>query len=201
MADLTKARRIKSGEIITMKGRLLYPALFKPSLPRGETDRSKVRYQATLAIPKAYDLKLLSEIVAETIKEKWGDGAATKHKIKKPFIKTEDQPRLAEFAEDYPVLIRSNSKDRPRVVYANLKECTDEADVYGGRWACLLINPYAYDHPTGGKGVSFGLQHVQILDNDEPMGGRRIRAEDAFEMVSEDTAEGAQKESADALFD
>jgi hypothetical protein len=42
--DLTKARRIKTGEIITMKGRLLYPALFKPSLPRGETDQSKARY-------------------------------------------------------------------------------------------------------------------------------------------------------------
>jgi hypothetical protein len=45
------------------------------------------------------------------------------------------------------------------------------------------------------------LQHVQILDNDEPMGGGRIRAEDAFEAVGEEASEGAQKESADALFD
>jgi hypothetical protein len=184
-----------------MKGRLLYPSLFRPHLRRGDT-QDKARYQATLAIPKAYDTKLLSEVVAELIEEKWGKNAAQKHKIKKPFVKTEDQPSLAEYAEEYPVLLRSRSKDRPKVVYANLKECTDEADVYGGRWACLLVQPYAFEHAEGGKMINFGLQHVQILDNDEPMGGRvRVQAEDAFEAVGDDAPDGVQKESADALFD
>lgn len=197
MTDFTKARLLKTGEVITPKGRMVYPALFKPSAPKGESE-DKAKYQVTLLLPKEADLALLAEVVQQTIVDKWGADATKKYKIRKPFLKVDEQPKLADHADKFPVMIRANSKDRPSVVYANLQQCNDEADVYGGRWACVLLKPYAYDHQTGGKGVSFGLQHVQLLDNDEPLGGGKIRPEDAFEAAE---ASDAPKASAESLFE
>lgn len=198
--DLTKARKLATGDIITPKGRMMWPALFKPNMPKGETNEAKLQYQCSLLLPVGADLKVLADAVAETIAGKWGADAAKKFKIKKPFKKVSEEPKLAELADAYPMILRAWSKDRPKVVYANVKECTDESDVYGGRWACLLIRPFTFDHPTGGKGVSFGLQHVQILDPDEPIGGARVRAEDAFEAIPDAGATADAPQTADQLW-
>lgn len=196
--DFNKGYVTKSGLIVTPKGRMLYPGLFVASLPKGETDKSKASFQNTLLFPKSADLTLLSKAVNDCIAEKWGAGPH-KFKIKKPFIKTEDQPRLVDYAADFPVMVRAGNKQKPATVFASLKGCENEEEVYGGRWASMSVNVYAWDHPTGGRGVSFGLNHVQLLDHDEPMGGGRVRVEDAFEAVGAD--EGAPApESADALF-
>jgi hypothetical protein len=187
-------RVLKSG-IATPRGRLLYPSLFKASLMKGETDQSKARFGATLLLPASANLDLLIKAVNDKISEKWSADVIKKSKIKKPFIKTADDPKWEEYAEAFPVMIRTNSKDRPGIVFGNLAPCTDETEVYGGRWAVLALNPFAYDHPTGGKGVSWGLQHAQLLEHDDQIGPGRIRAEDAFEAV---TTDGAA--SAEALF-
>ena len=196
MSEVNAGKLLKSGEIVSPKGRLLYPALFTPSAPPGEGEDKK-KYQATLLFPKGADLDVLANAVNKAITDKWGPDASKKHKIKKPFIKTEEQPRLADYADDYPIMIRTSSKDKPQVVFASTKLCNDEAEVYSGRWGKVLVNCYAWEHKTGGKGVSFGLQHVQILDNDEPLVGAKPRPEDAFEAVGEESG-GAT--SAEDLF-
>ena len=66
------------------------------------------------------------------------------------------------------------------------------SDTAGGQDAFVA----KYD-TNGNKGVSFGLQNVQILDNDEAWGGTRARAEDEFEPV--ESAAGATK--GDSIFD
>lgn len=200
MADMNKGYTTKSGLVVTPKGRMLYPGLFYPSVPKGETDQTKASYQLTLLFPKAADGALLVAAVDAAIVAKWGVGPH-KFKIKKPFLKTEEQPRFADVAGDYPVMIRAGNKERPATVFGNMKPCTTEEEVYGGRWATMSLNAFAWDHPTGGKGVSFGLNHVMLLEHDEPMGGGRVRVEDAFEPV--DVAGGspdAKPESAESLF-
>ena len=181
--NLNECRKSKAGNIITAKGRMLYPALFKPSAPKGE-DESKAKYQITMLFPASADLKLLIDEVNQAITDKWGADAKKKYKIKMPFLKTEEQGRLSDHAEEYPVMIRAGSKDRPGLVYANGETCGDDAETYGGRWCVASLRPYAYDHPVGGKGVSFGLSNVQLLDHDERLGGGRVRAEDEFEPVA-----------------
>ena len=195
--DLNKGYVTKSGLIVTPKGRMLYPGLFTPALPKGETDQAKASYQLTLIFPKAADMAILSAAVNDAITAKWGAGPY-KFKVKKPFLKTEDQPRFAEHADEYPVMLRAGTKQKPASVFASMKPCTTEEEVYGGRWAQMSLNAYAWDHPTGGRGVSFGLNHVMLLDNDEPLGGGRVRVEDAFEAVDDAATDG---KSADALFD
>src|SRR5208282_4720934 len=169
--DFNKGYVTKTGLIVTPKGRMLYPDLFRKTLPKGETDQTKASYQLTLLFPKSASMGFLLAGVNQTIKDKWGPGPY-KFKVKKPFIDTAEQPRFAEYADEYPIMIRaSNKKDKPKVAFSNLKICDSEEEVYGGRWAVMCVNPYAWEHPTGGRGVSFGLNLVQLFAHDEPMGG------------------------------
>lgn len=196
--NLNACRLTKSGNIITPKGRLSYTYVNEPA-PRGKKDKAdaKLKYQTTLLLPKGVDLALMITQMNEAADEKFGVGSFTKHKIKKPFWKTEDYPKLAEFSEDFPAFIRTSTFDKPGVVNADGTACTDPTQIYSGRWACISIRASAYDHEEGGKGVKWYLQNVQLLDHDERIGGGRSSAEDDFEPVG-GVAGGS---SSDALFD
>lgn len=203
--DWKKGYKTKAGLVVTPEGRLVYPGLFRASLPKGETDEKKAAFQCTLLFPKGSDFALLQGLVDAAATEKFGAApqGGYKFKIKKPFLKTEDQPRLADFAADYPVMIRSANKRKPATVFLNMKAVEAEEEVYAGRWAVMALNAYAWSHPTGGKGVSFGLNHVQILRDDEALpfsadGGGNVRVEDTFEGVAD---EGGAASDAAALFD
>ncbi|MEO7015601.1 MAG: ssDNA-binding protein, partial [Leifsonia sp.] len=174
-----------TGILVLPKAKMLYPALFEPSLPKGEKDQSKAKYGMTLLMPKDADLTPLKELVAEAISEKWG-AKAKEMKIKKPFIKvsTEDEPKTVARLEaagidpaDFPVMLRVFGNYKPVVKGPDAtSEVRDDEQVYEGRWACVSINVYAWEHPTGGKGISIGLQNVQLLDNDDviPRGGSSV---------------------------
>lgn len=192
MSNLITGIQHDNGNLITPKARMLYPNLFKAVLPRGETDQDKARFQISLLFPTTADLTLLKAAVQTVLEEHVTAKARQTTKIKLPFLKTEDQPRLADYAEEYPVLIRANARIKPDVINPagnrELKEDEDADEVYGGRWCRVSIRPFWFDHPTGGKGVSFGLQNVQVLDHDEPMAGGRVRGLGEFEPVA--TADG-----------
>lgn len=201
MSNLMKAfYHEQTSNYITPKGRMSYPSLFEPSLPKGETDQDKARYQVTLLIPKGADLSALLEGVQKTIDDNLNKEKQKTTKVKKPFIKTADQPRFAEYADEYPVMVRLAAKFKPEVLRPDAKPETDDAQVYGGRWARASVNPYWYDHPTGGKGVSLGLQNVQLLDHDDAIGGGHVKASDQFDAVDVAGAEGGQT-STEGLFD
>ncbi len=193
MADkLLTATLLESGNIRSPKGRLLYPNLFQPSLPKGEKDPEKARYGVSLLIPRGADIKAITDAVNEVLADNVSEKVRKTTKVKMPFLKTEDQPRFAEFADDYPVMIRCNAKYKPEVVGPTARAVpeADEADeVYSGRWGRISLRPFFYDHPTGGKGISLGLQNVQLLDHDNPIAGGRARAESEFESVGDDLAD------------
>lgn len=185
--DLTKCVRLPDSSIVrTAKGRLSYANLLKPSLVKGETDQEKARYSTSLLFNTKADLGELIKLVDEAAKEKWGADYANKFRIKKPFLKVEDYPKMSDLAESgFTVMIRVSSKTKPEIRLANKMPAT-EGDVYSGRWALITVNAFCYDHPTGGKGVSLGLQNVQLLDHDERLGGGRGSADDQFENLGED---------------
>lgn len=200
--SLNVCQKTKSGNILTCEGRMMHPHFFSPSMPKGETDKEKARYQGTLIFAANADLTILAEAVEAAAVEKWGADYKKKHKVKKPFLKSEDQPKMGDIAGDFPVFIRCNSKEKPQIVDASLNNVDDSKSdqVYPGRWARFSVRPYAYDHPTGGKGVSLGLQNVQLLRDDERLAGGRAQAEDDFEPVGD--AGGAPKgASTAALFE
>lgn len=201
MSKYLACTKTKSGNIILPRGRMMYPDFYVPSLPQGETDKEKARYKVTIIFPKGADLALINDEVEVKAVDKWGSDYKKKYKVKKPFLKSEDQPKMGDLAENFPVFVRCNSKDRPQVIRAdmsNVDEAKGAEEVYPGRWALVSVRPYAYDHPTGGKGVSLGLQNVQLLDHDERLAGARPQAQDEFEAIEGAAGSGG---STDALFD
>lgn len=196
MASDNKAKRSGSDprNVITPKCRMAWPALFVPSKMRGQSD-DQAKYQVTVLIPKDADYTLLKEVAAEAAAEKF---PKVKSGLRSPFRKTEEKDSLAELAEDFPFYITARSKDRPGIVGPNGKSVEDPEQVYSGRWCRISIQAFGYDQ-SGNKGVSFGLQNVQLLDHDDPLaiGGGRVSAETEFEAVEGAGEEGS---SSDELF-
>lgn len=205
MSATSKCVKSPSGNIITAAGRLCYPNLFEAVLPQGETDEKKKRFQTSMVFPKGADLDLLNAAVEEVAVAKWGPDYKTKYKIRKPFLKTEEHPKIGVDAEEFPVLIRTNSPTRPQIIRGDRSPVTEKEaeDVYAGRWARLSLRCYPYPRDDSnksiGKGVSFGLQNVQLLDHDEPLAQMRPAADSEFEAV--ETGGGENAKSADSLFD
>jgi hypothetical protein len=173
------------GNYITPAGRMMWPDLFKKTLPRGETNKDKASYQITLLFPKGVNLDVLKKAVEDLIAENVSAKVRQTANITMPWKKTADQPRFADLADEYPVMLRcSAQKYRPEVVSPNGRDLIaeeQEADeVYSGRWCRVSLNPFFYDHPTGGKGVSFGLSNVQLLDHDEAIGPGKVKAAAEF---------------------
>lgn len=189
-SDRTNCKLLPSGNIRLPRGRLYYPWFFKPQLRKGETDTTKAKYQTTVLLPKDVGMDVLLKAVESCAVDKWGADYAKKQKIKKPFLKTEEQPKMSALVDDYPVFLRLNSKDRPGVVFANGTTCGEDKshEVYGGRWAFVTVRPFAYE-TDGNKGVSLGLQNVQLLEDDERLGGGRVSAESEFESVGADSTD------------
>jgi hypothetical protein len=182
--DLNACVKTSAGNIRTPKSKLAYVYLNEPTLPKGETDKDKAKYQVSVLFPKDANLDLMVAAVAECISENLTEAQVKATKVKKPFLKTEEQPSLKEYAEDFPIMIRASAKFKPQIVAADLSEISDPAQIYSGRWGMVSLRPYFWEHPTGGKGVSLGLTNVQLLDHDTPMAGGRVDAADDFTPIA-----------------
>jgi hypothetical protein len=69
------------------------------------------------------------------------------------------------------------SKTRPGVVNAMLEVVTDADEAYAGRYVKASLTAYTYD-VKGNKGVTFGLNNVQLLEAGERLDGRRNPADE-----------------------
>jgi hypothetical protein len=201
VSSLNKCIKAASGNVITCRGRLAYAnGLFEKQLPQGETDPKKAKFQTSIVFPKGSDLTELNNLVEACATEAFGKDYKAKHKVRKPFLRVEDNPKVGVTADEYEVLIRTNSPTRPQVIRADKSAVNEDQkeEAYSGRWARISVRCYAYDHKTGGKGVSFGLQNVQLLDHAEPLGSVRPPADEEFEAAAIEGGEAAQ--STDSLF-
>jgi hypothetical protein len=172
MADFKKCRPGKGDNVITPKARMSFPHLFTA---HSAAEGAKPKFGVSLLIPADSDIQLLKDAAARVVKENWGDKVPKG--LKSPFLKAGDYESTAAF-EGW-TLIRATAISKPGIVDPQNKGVTDESEVYPGRWCVASLRAFTYDTGTN-KGVSFGLQNVQVLDHDEPLNGR-ARAEDEFE--------------------
>jgi hypothetical protein len=186
----------KTGNLMTPKCRMAWSALLAASKMVG--DDGVAKHDITLLIPKGADIEVLKTAAAESATEKFG-AKAKSMSLRHPFRKTAEKDQLAELAEDFPLYITCRSKDRPGVVGPNGKPVDDPEQIYPGRWVRASIQAFGYEK-KGNKGVSFGLQNVQLLDHDDPLaiGGGRVSAEAEFDAVE---VAGDESKSSDALFE
>lgn len=77
----------------------------------------------------------------------------------------------------------AKSKDAPFVVDHQVNNIIDPTKVYSGMWGNVSVSFYPYSF-AGKKGIGCGLAGVQKVRDDEPLGGRRITASEAFRPVA-----------------
>ena len=185
-----------AGTFFTPVGKLSFPTLLVPRAMAGAPADAEKKYSTTLLIPPKADISALKAAAAAAAKEKFGDNMPKK--LKSPFLDVSDMEgdRGKTYADEFDgwVAIRLTSKRKPEVVNARLMSVTDENEIYAGRWAKISVRAFAYDM-QGNKGVSFGMNNVQLLDHDTPIAGSAVRAQDEFEAV-----EVAESSSADDVF-
>ncbi|MFI3253653.1 MAG: DUF2815 family protein [Eubacteriales bacterium] len=73
--------------------------------------------------------------------------------------------------------LNANSTIPPGIVDANCNPILDRTQVYSGCYGRVSLSFFAYS-TAGAKGIAAGLNHVQILRDGEPLGGRSTAASD-----------------------
>jgi hypothetical protein len=184
-----------STRLTVKKARLSFPYLFIPRPAAQEGQEAK--YQCMLLIDKKdkATIKALREAEAEAREI----GKTTKFGGKIPanlatILKDGDEDGTAE---DYPertgmlyMTVSSNQKFKPGVVDKGLQEIIDQSEVYSGVYANVSVTAYPYN-TNGNKGVTFGLNNVQILGYGDSLAGG-VKAADEFEAIEDDEDEAAE---------
>ncbi len=204
--ELITGKLLRPDVVRTPRGRLSYAHVITPFRQEGPEGLSKLRYSTSLCFPKEADLTILQGIVEARAALRFGTDYKKKFpKLKLPFYQTSDFPAMGIDPDAFPTFIRTSSDASsgfppPTVVDEGREPVKEDraAMAYSGRWAILVVSTFAYPRTDaagghGNKGVSLGLQGVQLREDAERLGGGGSLAQDDFSPVP-------VSESADALF-
>jgi hypothetical protein len=174
----------------TPQFRISFPALFQPKL---NELNGNMEYSCVALFPKDADLSELKQAAEAAVVDKWGsDSSKWPKPLKSPF-RDQGEKEYSGY-ESGAVFMTLKSKNKPGIVDANVKSIIDPSKVYAGVWALAHVNAFAYDQ-KGNRGVSFGLEHIQIVKDDEPLDGR-TKVDAAFKPIA--TAKTGQAAGAPA---
>ena len=179
--------------VVTGKVRLSFPHLFDTYKgPDGDQDP---KYSVMLLIPKedkatVKALKAAEKKATEEGKEtKWGGKMPAE--VASIFHDADEDGSAEDYPEragHYYMTVSANENRRPEIVDRNVHAIIDQSEVYSGVYAKVSVTAFAYkygDGPRAKKGISFGLNNVQIVGGGESLGGGK-RAEEEFEALSDE---------------
>ena len=164
----------------TGKARLSFVNIWEPKVARGSTE---AKYSVSVLVPKSdtatkAKIDACIEAAKEVGKAKWGGKIPVNLKL--VVHDGDNDAERGDRGDEYKGhwFFTASTKTKPGVVDANREEITNTTAVYSGCYGKVNINFYPYDS-NGSKGVACGLNHVQFLEDGEPLGGRGSAA-DAF---------------------
>ena len=175
---------------ITPEFRAAFISVFKAtSMKNADGSVNKPKFSIRAAFPPTAKLDALKKEAEMAAREKWGDKIPKT--LRSPFRTNEElENPIVGIGDDWIIMSFSANEDRrPGIVDSKLQDIIDDADVYSGAWYRAQVRAFAYES-AGNKGVSFGLQNVQKLRDDDPLGNGRIPASKAFEPVDVPAAAG-----------
>lgn len=156
-----------------------------------ENQQGKLRYSLVMLFETANtDFVEMKRIVKEAIVGKWGtDKTKWPKNLRMPF--RDGAEKTYDGYGEGIIFCSATSVSRPGLVDDRRQPIIDHAEFYAGCYARATITAYAYD-VKGNKGVSFGLQNIQKLNDGDPFSGK-ASAEEDFDAIKkpEDEAEGA----------
>lgn len=196
-------------KVMTPQFRASFAAVFQPKRPAGD-DRAEPQYSLVMLFPKGADIGALKNAAQRALEEKFGAEKVKKlvasKKLKTPF---KDQATLVNKDGDMhagceagAVYVQANRKQKdgpPGIVDEKVQDIIDQDDFYSGCYARATVEAYAWEHPTGGTGVSFALHNIQRLKHGDRLGGGgKAKPTDDFEAMA--TADGEAPASADDMW-
>lgn len=165
-----------STSVILREVTLLYPSLFEKRAIQGS--QSEPKFSVVVLLPVGHDMKPLQAALVAAAEAKFGAEARAliqQGKVKLPFRKQVEKAMegKAGYSDDpNAYFLNVGSDSQPGVVNQRLQPVIDPALVYGGVVANVQINAYAWQHPLSGRGLSFGLQNVQIVRDGPRLGNQ-----------------------------
>lgn len=179
------AKMASSPTIITPPARLSFPSLDKP---RAVNEGDTPKFQATLLFDEksqATDgFKALQKAYKQVLKEQWPD--KTPAKLKQPFLTLDDldEDKIPDGYEEGHIFLRCSSTIAPGLVDERVQKVLNPQEkFYAGCYVIAAVHAYAWTHPQGGKGVSFGLDHLQFYKDGEPF-TKRSKPTDVFSPLA-----------------
>ncbi len=165
-------------KIMTPKFRVSFPHVFEPV----ENLQKKKKYSVVMLFPKGTDLSSLKTLMKAVAKEKWGDKIP--EGLRLPFRNGND--KAYEGYKD-TIFATASAIQKPGVVDEQVKPIISQEEFYAGCYARATITAYAYD-VTGNKGVAFGLQNIQKINDGDSLSGKG-KPEDDFGAIGESSAD------------
>lgn len=149
--------------------------------PRSIDGQAEPKYSLVVVLDQndpaqAKFVETAREAAMDAAREKWGDKLPKK--LRMPF-KDGDEEGREEWANCIVFSASAKKEYRPGIVDADLQPVIDPSELYSGMYCRVSLRPYAWSHPTGGNGVSFGLANVQKTKDGEKFSGG-IAAESEF---------------------
>lgn len=176
----------KPTKVVTGKVRASYVHLLEPYAFNADDEP---KYSMVLLIPKSDKATLqkirdAQEAALEQGKHKFKGGRIPQNWAST--LRDGDAEADLETSPEYAghMFMSVSSRTKPGVVDQNVQPILDSEEVYSGMYCRVSMNAFAYS-VSGNQGVSFGLNHVQKLEDGDYLGGRS-RAEDDFDVVEFD---------------
>lgn len=175
-------KELPDTDIVTVPCRLSYPALWTPKPKsqelKGSTDPKDLEYSCVLLLPPETDLAPYKAAIRAAMIGRFGEIVRLKH----PLLRRAEEKEGVEGYEPGWIFLTARNKSQVPIVDRKAVPVTNKALVYPGMWVLAYLNAYAWDSKIGGRGVSWGLNGIQIYQDDKPFGNVR-QVSDVFEAL------------------
>ena len=160
-------------KFVTGKVRFSFVHVFEPA----ETLNGSLKYSASILIPKS-DKDTVARFNKAFEETKQANAAFFGGSIPKVL---KGGLRDGDTEKDDPIYaghyFNANSNEKPGVVDQDVNPIIDKDEFYSGCYGRASITMYPYD-ASGSKGIAFGLNNVQKLEDGEKFGGATSAAAD-----------------------
>lgn len=196
-------------KVMTPQFRASFASVFQPKRVAND-DKAEPQYSVVMLFAKGADIASLKNAAQRALEDKFGPEKVKKlvasKKLKTPF---KDQATLVDKNGDMhagceagAIYIQANRKQKdgpPGIVDEKVQDIIDQDEFYSGCYARATVEAYAWEHRTGGTGVSFALHNIQRLKHGDRLGGGgKAKPSDEFEAMA--TADGDAPANADDLW-
>jgi len=166
----------------TPNGVLSFPQLFAP---KARAENTNPVFSCSIlfdtAAQKTKEYKDLQQACVECAREKWGSNVSLAS-LMMPF-RDGAQKEYAGYGEGI-MYISPWSNNKPGIVDGRLQAILLPEEVWAGQLVRANVQPFAWLN-SGKKGVSLGLNHIQIVKKDEPRIDGRASADKVFGVVDD----------------